>query len=290
MKKVLVLGANGQLGNDICRCFENKNIQVIGSTHDQADILDFPAVERLIQLHQPDCIINTTAYHNVELCEQNPDMAAKVNADAPAYLSELSLKYRFKFIHISTDYVFDGKKNSPYTETDPAHPLNVYGKTKLLGEQLILAINDQNLVVRVSGLYGLHPCRAKNGLNFVQLMLKLAKERGSVKVVTNEMVSPTYTANVAEQLYALLDSSLCGIVHATSEGSCSWYEFAEEIFNYSHTPVELGKANSNDFPAKVERPVYSVLENKKLKDHQLNRMLHWKIALHQYLDALAPAS
>lgn len=283
--KVMLLGANGQLGSDIAEVLQ-KDHQVIGLTHADLDVTDAKRLSELLAEHAPDVLINTTAYHQVDLCEQNPETAYAINATAPAAMATQCRERGIRFLHFSTDYVFDGNTAVPYIESDVPKPLNVYGASKYKGEQDIVATNPDAMVIRVSGLYGSHPCRAKNGLNFVQTMLKLARERGSVKVVADEFISPTYTRNIAEQVYVLLDSNLKGLVHATSTGYCSWYEFAREIFDYTQTPVELSKASSNDFPAKVPRPKYSVLENRVLDTHLLNRMEHWKVALHQYLDEL----
>lgn len=283
--KVMLLGANGQLGSDIADTLKVDH-QVIALTHSDIDVTDAKRLEELLTEHKPDVLINTTAYHQVDLCEQNPDTAYAINATAPAVMATQCKQRGIRFMHFSTDYVFDGNTAIPYLETDLPKPLNVYGASKWKGEQDVLKANPEAMVIRVSGLYGSHPCRAKNGLNFVQTMLKLARERGSVKVVADEFVSPTYTRNIAQQVYALLDSNVKGIIHATSTGYCSWYEFAREIFDYTKTPVELSKANSDDFPAKVPRPKYSVLENRVLDTHLLNRMEHWKVALHQYLDEI----
>ncbi|MFA6262119.1 MAG: dTDP-4-dehydrorhamnose reductase [Bacteroidia bacterium] len=283
--KVMLLGANGQLGSDIADTLKVDH-QVIALTHSDLDVTDAKRLDELLTEHKPDVLINTTAYHQVELCEQNPETAYAINAIAPAEMATQCRERGIRFMHFSTDYVFDGNTAIPYLETDIPKPLNVYGASKWKGEQDVLNANPDAMVIRVSGLYGSHPCRAKNGLNFVQTMLKLARERGSVKVVADEFVSPTYTRNIAQQVYALLDSNVKGIIHATSTGYCSWYEFAREIFDYTKTPVELSKANSDDFPAKVPRPKYSVLENHVLDAHLLNRMEHWKVALHQYLDEI----
>lgn len=284
MKKVIVIGANGQLGSDISSTLKENGYAVMDITHQDLDVINATDVERLFTDEKPDIVINTSAYHNVMLCEENPELSMKVNAAAPEFMSALLKKSGSKFIHFSTDYVFDGNTSNPYTETDAAAPLNEYGKSKLLGEQQILAANNEAVVMRVSGIYGSNPCRAKNGLNFVQLMLKLAREKGEVKVVTDEIVSPTYTKNIAQQVTKILDSDISGIVHATSEGSCSWNEFAKEIFEYTKTPVKLFDSLSTDNPPVVKRPNYSVLENAKLKEKGINVMLHWKDALHQYLD------
>ncbi|MDP1725686.1 MAG: dTDP-4-dehydrorhamnose reductase [Bacteroidota bacterium] len=286
MKKVLITGANGQLGSDLVLSFSQSGYEVIIRTHDDLDIGNFEDVENQLNSIKPDVLINTAAFHNVDQCEAEKDKAILINAEAPAYMARICKELNIRFIHFSTDYVFDGYKNAPYTEADITAPLNVYGTTKMLGEQMIATENPDHLIIRISAIYGQYPCRAKNGLNFIQLMLKLAREKGEVKVVDDEIVSPTATKNIAMQLPALLDENINGIIHMTSEGSCSWHEFAREIFDYTNTPVTLHTASSDDFPAKTPRPKYSVLENTLLKSRGINKMMHWKDALHNYLDEL----
>jgi dTDP-4-dehydrorhamnose reductase len=191
-------------------------------------------------------------------------------------------------IHVSTDYVFDGSKESPYEETDCPRPLNVYGNTKLAGEYFVRCILEQHFVVRTSGLYGKAPCRAKGGRNFVDLMLKLAKERGEVRVVDSEWVTPTSTRELARQIVVLSRSDAYGLYHATPEGACSWYEFAREIFAMTGIPVSLKVAGANEFPAKVPRPRYSVLENRALKLRGLNTFGTWQDGLREYLGVPQP--
>ncbi len=286
MKKVLITGAKGQLGSDLVLEFTQLGYEVIAPAHEDLDIGNFTEVQQQLNSIKPDILINTAAFHNVDLCETEKEKAMHINAEAPANMARICKELNIRFVHFSTDYVFDGLKNAPYLETDIPAPLNVYGVTKMKGEQLIASNCTNYLIIRVSAIYGQYPCRAKNGLNFIQLMLKLAREKGEVKVVDDEFVSPTATKNIAMQLPVLLDENISGIVHMTSEGSCSWYEFAREIFDYTKTPVILHKASSNDFPAKTPRPKYSVMENAVLKSKNINKMMHWKGALHTYLDEL----
>jgi len=282
--KIIVSGANGQLGTDIVNVFNENGNLVFALTHDIADISDKNAIEEIISQQKPDLFINTAAFHNVDKCEEDIETAMLINSKAAAQLSELSKKYNFQLIHISTDYVFDGAKGKPYIETDETSPLNNYGKSKLEGEKAVLEINPQNVVVRVSAIYGSNPCRAKGGLNFIQLMLKLASENKDIAVVDSEFVSPTNTKDIAKQLVKIAESNLSGIIHATSEGECSWYDLAEETFNYSNIEAKLKRAEPGQFPIKTPRPNYSVLENSVLKNAGINIMPHWKDALHQYLD------
>jgi dTDP-4-dehydrorhamnose reductase len=188
-------------------------------------------------------------------------------------------------MHVSTDYVFDGSKDSPYEESDAPNPLNVYGNTKLSGEYFVRSTLEKHFVVRTSAIYGRSPCRAKGGLNFIELMLKLARERDEVRVVDSEFITPTSTAELARQMVALSRSDFYGLYHATAEGSCSWYEFAREVFERTKTKVSLKVAGPNEFPAKVSRPKYSVLENGALKCHKLNIFKPWQEGVHEYLSS-----
>lgn len=288
MKKVLVTGANGQLGSDIVKELEAQHFEVLPKTHHQFDIIDYSRVDQILREQKPDVLINTAAFHHVDQCEADPEKARQVNADAPANLARICQGLGIRFIHFSTDYVFDGKKGTPYLESDAADPLNVYGKSKREGELAILKENPYALVLRISAIYGQHPCRAKNGLNFIRLMLKLADEQGSVKVVDDEFVSPTSTLSIARMIPILIENKISGIIHITSEGSCSWHEFAKTIFELTDRKhIMVQKAGSGDFPAKTPRPAYSVLENAVLKEHGLPLMPHWRESLEEYLGALA---
>lgn len=286
MTKVFITGANGQLGSDIVNSLSEAGFDVVPFTHEMLDIGDLKEVKKNILKHRPDVLINTAAFHHVDQCEQDANRAIRINARSPGIMAQVCNQQQIYFIHFSTDYVFDGKKRNPYHEDDYRAPLNIYGISKALGEKSITQATSNHLILRVSSLYGKNPCRAKNGLNFVQLMLKLAKEKGEVKVVDDEFVSPTYTAEIADRLPELINKRITGIVHMTSEGECSWYEFAKEIFDYTQTPVTLHKANSSDFIAKTPRPKYSVMENTVLKKLGIKPMSHWKDALHQYINEL----
>jgi dTDP-4-dehydrorhamnose reductase len=281
--KIAVIGANGQLGSDLVAAFSEDGDAVSGLTHAEIEISDLSSVSRVLKELQPQVIVNTAAMHHVENCEREPEKAFAVNAIGPRNLALAARELDAVLLHVSTDYVFDGGKGSPYLEEDNPRPLNAYGITKLAGEHFVRATTPKNFVIRTSGLYGKSPCRAKGGLNFIELMLKLAKERGEVRVVDSEVVSPTSTAELAQQMVRLSRSDSYGLYHATAEGSCSWYEFAREIFTVTDTPVSLKAASPNEFPAKVARPKYSVLENRALKSHGLNAFKPWQDALHMYL-------
>jgi dTDP-4-dehydrorhamnose reductase len=281
--KVAIIGANGQLGTDMVACCAHHGVQVVPFVHVNLDITSMQEVRDGLADTNADVIINTAAMHNVETCEREPLRAYEANALGARNLAIAASELNAKLCHLSTDYVFDGKKGTPYVESDTAMPLNVYGNTKLAGEAFVLAQRGKCFVVRTSALYGRSPCRAKPGNNFVELMIKLGHERAEVRVVNDEFVSPTSTEELAHQLLALVQTEYYGLYHATSEGSCSWYEFAKAIFEASSSPAEPKVAGPNEFPAKVPRPKYSVLENQALKLHKLNRMGNWREGLDKYL-------
>jgi len=288
--KVAVLGANGQLGSDVCAAFEQNGDVVQALTHADVELSSAPSVDAALSAASPEFIVNCAAMHHVEKCEADPVAAFQANAIGAKNVAEWANKAGATVAYVSTDYVFDGRKGSPYLESDRAIPLNAYGITKLAGEHFTSALADRHFVVRTSAIYGGHPCRAKGGLNFVELMLKLAAERDEVRVVDDEFITPTPTVQIAAQLVKLSRCSRYGLYHATAEGSCSWHEFAREIFSATGAKIRLEKARPGEFPAKVPRPKYSVLENSALKAAGLNVFSDWRDGLQQYLKDRVQAS
>jgi dTDP-4-dehydrorhamnose reductase len=283
--KVAVLGANGQLGQDICAAFQVEGDQVFPLTHSNVKIESLDSVTHALETINPELVVNTAAFHNVEKCETEPTQAFAVNALGARNVALSTNKFGAKLVHISTDYVFDGGKRAAYVEEDVPMPLNVYGNSKLSGELFVQAGTPRHFVLRVSAIYGQHPCRAKGGLNFVELMLKLSRERDRLRVVADEHVSPTSTTEIARQLVVLSRTTDYGLYHGTAEGSCSWYEFAQAIFELTDTRVNLERAAPGEFAVKVLRPKYSVLENAALKRKSLNVFSHWRQGLEAYLAA-----
>jgi len=287
--KIVVIGANGQLGSDLCPVLaEDFHHEVIGMTHADLDIASMDSTSSALSSAHPDAVINTAAMHHVEKCENDPEQSFAVNAVGPRNLSMVCNDLGATLVQISTDYIFDGLKRSPYLEEDLPVPLNVYGSTKLTGEHFVQSTAERHFVVRVSGLYGDHLCRAK-GQNFVSLMLRLAGERDEISVVDDEVLTPTWTLDIAHQIGKLVSSDAeNGIYHSTAEGECSWYDFARKIFDVSQSDVHLRRAKPGEFPAKVNRPLYSVLENAHLKRLSLNRMRPWDEALDAFLKQSPP--
>jgi dTDP-4-dehydrorhamnose reductase len=281
--KIAVIGSNGQLGSDVVCAFADRGDVVLSLTHADIELSSLESVKACLGTRTLDVVVNTAAMHHVENCEQEPAKAYAVNAMGARNLAIVTRDLGAVLVHVSTDYVFDGKKSEPYIEDDTPLPLNVYGNTKLAGEHFVRSVNPKHLVLRTSALYGKHPCRGKGGLNFVDLMLKLARERGKVRVVDNEVVTPTSTSQLAKQIVVLSRCDAYGLYHATAEGRCSWYQFAKEIFQIANTDVRLDVATAAEFPAKVPRPSYSILENHALKIRRLNLFTTWQEGLCDYL-------
>ena len=287
---VAIIGANGQLGMDVVAAFQESGERTAGLTHADLDVSSLASTRKILSSVLPSIIVNTAAMHHVEDCEKEPGRAYEINALGAQNVSIVAKELNAKLVHISTDYVFDGLKKTPYVETDATAPLNVYGKSKLAGETFIRQSPEKYFVVRTSALYGRNPCRAKGGRNFVDLMLKLAGERDELRVVDDEMVSPTSTTELAKQIALLSRTDSYGLYHATAEGSCSWYEFARTIFETTNTRVNLKVAAPGEFPSKVPRPKYSVLENRGLKTLSLNSFRSWQEGLTAYLSGSSRAA
>ncbi|HOD50981.1 MAG TPA: dTDP-4-dehydrorhamnose reductase [Candidatus Hydrogenedentes bacterium] len=283
--KVLVIGAAGQLGRDVSRVFQDATLieADLSGAKVPLDLCDPERVRALIADElRPDIVINTAAAHNVPECEKDPAQAFAVNASGVRDLARICHHARARLVHISTDYVFGNGARRPYVETDAPAPLNVYGASKVAGEYLAAAECRDLLIVRTSAIYGHAPCRAKGGKNFVELMLHLAATKGAVKVVTDEVVSPTFTLALARQIRLAVEKAEPGVYHATSQGECSWFDFARAIFEETNTRVRLDKATSADFPSPVRRPDYSVLDNKHLREQGLDIMPGWRESLQEY--------
>jgi dTDP-4-dehydrorhamnose reductase len=280
--KIAIIGVNGQLGADLQKTFSAGH-EVKGLTHTDIEITDIDNVKEVLAAVKPDVVLNTAAYHVVPQCEQAPDKAFAVNGTGVLNLAKVCSDLGTKLVHYSTDYVFDGKKGEPYVEDDYCNPLNVYAASKLAGESFALNYSDKAFVIRVSGIYGTVPCRAKGG-NFITTMLKLAKEKPEVKVVNDEILTPTPTSAIAANTASLIDSDAFGLYHMTCEGEVSWYEFATIIWETLGLKTPLLPASVKDFPLVVKRPFYSVLGNRNLEVIGLNNMPHWKQALIEFLN------
>lgn len=280
--RVLIIGSDGQLGSDLVSAFDRH--EVVGATHADLEVTDGDQVHAFLAATRPSVVVNTAAYHRTDDCERNPATAFEVNARGPLNLARACEAVGCLLVHISTDYVFRGDKRAPYLEDDPAVPVNVYGVSKVAGELAVRAACSRHYIVRTSGLYGHAACRAK-GENFVTKMLRLARSKGEVSVVTDEVLTPTWTRGLARQIASLSagDAVPFGLVHATDEGQCSWFEFTEEIFRLVPMDVSLTPVTVTTFPSSVPRPQYSVLENAVLKKAAANLLPDWRESLRGYL-------
>jgi len=274
--RVLVIGANGQLGLEVCNVLEGE-YEVIPATREDADITNLDQVLSLVDKTSPEAIINTAAYTDVDGCEKDKEKAFLINALGARNVAIAAREVDAKLVHISTDYVFDGTKEGPYREYDPPSPLNTYGWSKFLGEQLVKEQNPRSFILRVAWLYSAHR------KNFVKTMLKLARERQEIRVVSDQRGNPTFAGDVARQIQVLLDTHSYGLYHCVSQGSCSRFEFAKEIFRIAGLNVKLIPVKSSEFPTVARRPPHSVLENFMLKIQDLDIMPHWLESLEREL-------
>jgi len=279
--KIAVIGADGQLGMDILESLQH--LEPIALTYPAVDITKRKQIHATLAEQMPDWIINSAAWTHVDRCEDEDSSAFAVNALGARYVAEAAHTLSAKLIYISTDYVFDGRKNTPYVESDAPAPLNVYGVSKLAGEFFTRYCCPLHYILRTSGLYGLNTCWGK-GTNFVDKMLDLGGRKESLQVVEDEVLTPTFTEDLAKQIRTLIESPpAAGIYHATNEGECSWFEFASEIFSLAGIDVRLERTTAGAWKAPARRPAYSVLENRELKKAGLNTFPHWKDALARFL-------
>ncbi len=277
--KIIVTGAQGQLGQDIVKALRKTGAYVVyGWGRNHLDITNRDQVINKVQEVRPGIIIHSAAYTNVDKAEENEEEAYLVNALGTKYIAEAAERIGAVVCYISTDYVFNGKATTPYKEEDITHPLGVYGKTKQAGEAFIQKFCSKFYIVRTAWLYG------HGGSNFVKTMLKLAREKSELGVVHDQMGSPTYTVDLASFIVELIQSDKYGIYHATNSGQCSWYEFANEIFKRAKITVHIKPLTSEEFQRRASRPKYSVLDNEACRKNGFTPLRDWKHALQTYLD------
>jgi dTDP-4-dehydrorhamnose reductase len=285
-KKTLIIGSNGQLGTDLLQCFTDN---VVPLTHADLEITNANDVLALMRDVRPSVVVNTAAFHNTPRCEAQPGKAYEVNAVGALNLAKACELVDAMLVHISTDYVFDGAKGSPYVESDPVNPLSVYGLSKAAGEAAVAMYCPKHYIVRSCGLYGRVPSRAK-GDNFITKICRVAKERGEVTVVDDEFVTPTWTLSLARQIRRLCDADSVryGVVHASNGGQCSWFQFTEEIFRLTGTTAALRPVSVTASAVDIRRPRYSVLDNRVLQDTGTDVMESWQDALAGYIRSIEP--
>jgi dTDP-4-dehydrorhamnose reductase len=288
MARIALIGTNGQLGSDIVRAwpqsaFGKRGDELVGLTHADIEVTDPSAVSSVLRGVQPKIVINTSAFHRVDDCEDQFEDAIRVNAMGVKYLAEACREHSALLVHFSTDYVFGGEKRTPYQETDSAAPISAYGISKLAGEHLLrYLLPDSHVLVRSSGLYGIAGASGKGG-NFVETMLRLAREDSPIRVVDDQVSAPTHTLDLANTLLELLDVGGRGTFHITNSGACSWHEFAGEIFRVVGLTPDFGPTTSDAFAAKAQRPAYSVLANTALTSLGIAQPRPWREALAIYL-------
>jgi dTDP-4-dehydrorhamnose reductase len=283
MMKVLLIGANGQLGSDLARVFRSAGDNVVPIMHAELDVRDEERASEIIAEVRPDVVLNTAAFHKVEECEKRQELAFEVNGTAAMKLALACKAANAILVHFSTDYVFGGySRNTPYETDDRPAPLNVYGVSKLAGELLIATNAERYFVIRTCGLYGIAGSSGKGG-NFVENMLKKAMAGDAIRVVDDQVLTPTYTADLAEAVRKLVLTEAFGLYHLSSEGQCSWYEFTRHIFECAGVQAQLSPVKTGDFFSPVKRPAYSVLSKSKFNSLGLS-IPSWKDALPRYLE------
>jgi len=295
--RIAVIGANGQLGTDLCKVFKDMNVtglnqeprtrnqqptyELIPLTHADIEVTDKDSVKKTLGKDRLDVVINTAAYVRVDDAEDNPKETFCVNAVGSKNVAEVCSKIGATYVYISTDYVFDGEKGAPYTEDDTPNPINTYGISKLAGEHYA-KLAEKYYIIRVSSLFGKAGASGKGG-NFVETMIKKAKNKEKITVVDDMIMSPTYTKDAARIIKKIIEKKLpYGIYHAANEGFCSWYDFTKKIFDFLNLNVDLIPIKTKDLTLRAKRPIFSALENKKLAECDL-KMPSWQKALKEYL-------
>jgi dTDP-4-dehydrorhamnose reductase len=280
--RLVIIGGNGQLGSDLAEVLRDTNEDVISLSRKELDITQSSALREQLFQCRPHVIINCSVYHPVDECENNVGRSFAVNATAVRDLALVARDLQAAVVQFSSDYVFDGDLGRPYKEGDTPTPVSVFGVSKAAGEQLLRAALPCHFIIRTSGLYGLAGSRAKRG-NFVETMLRLAKQNGQVRVVNDLRMAQTSTRNLARQVLALIRTEHYGTYHASDHGDYSWYEFAKKIFEYSAVDVRVIPVSWHDMPFVAPRPRYSVLENCRLKALGMDQMQPIDVALQAYL-------
>lgn len=275
--KVLVTGIGGQLGYDVIKVLKARNIDCLGTDLAEFDITDFAAAEKFLTGYQPEAVIHCSAYTAVDKAEDNVDLCRAVNAKGSENIAKVCKAINAKMIYISTDYVFPGTGGQYYEVDDSAGPINVYGQTKLEGEFAVKSLLERYFIVRISWVFG------KNGNNFIKTMLRLGQEHNEISVVSDQIGSPTYTADLAKLLCDMVVTDKYGTYHATNEGVCSWAEFAEEIFRQAGIGVKVIHIKSDEYPTKAKRPANSRLNKDSLTQSGFARLPDWKNALARYM-------
>lgn len=287
MQKAVLVGSNGQVGSEIARLWQSspasRTTELVGLTHAEIEITERGQVTEILTKIAPTLVINTTGFLRVDESESVPETACLVNGIAVKHLAEACARLGATLVHFSTDYVFDGDKKTPYTESDTPSPVNAYGLSKLMGEHFLrYTLPEDHLIVRTSGVYGPAGSRNKGG-NFIETMLRLANEGRSLSVVDDQVFSPTYAPDLAGAVLDLLGNGVRGTVHLANSGETSWHGFARRAFELANLTPRLTPTTSSEYAAAARRPAYSVLDNGRAYGHGLPRMRPWEEGLADYL-------
>jgi dTDP-4-dehydrorhamnose reductase len=277
--KILLFGARGMLGRDLQPILSDRH-EVIGKDIEDLDITDPNQVQKEVETLQPQTVINAAAFTDVDGCESQKDLAFKVNAEGAGNVARACGKTGARLIQMSTDYVFDGTSQVPYSEEAPPNPINVYGESKLKGEKAVQGAEGNHLILRTAWLYGRH------GKNFVDTILRLASQQEEQRVVNDQQGSPTFTRDISKAIAQLLEKDVRGILHVTNSGSCSWFEFAQKILETKGVPgwkTRVIPISSRQLNRPARRPFNSVLDCSRFKDLTGNTMRPWDEALSDYL-------
>lgn len=277
--KILITGSNGMLGHDLQEVLK-ANHELVLTTSKTLDITDRDKTIEVISKNNPDIVINSAAYTDVDGCETNQELAYAVNGEGVRNLALACRQVNCPLVHVSTDYVFDGTARDPISEDGEIGPISVYGKSKLKGEEAIQEILEKFFIVRTAWLYGI------NGKNFPKTMLELAENHSQITVVYDEVGTPTYTPDLAYGISKLIETDFYGIYHLTNSGSCSWCEFAKYIFDIAGRDVEVIPVTASEFSRPAPRPSYSVLKNEKWTEKGFEPLRDYKEAIKEYVELI----
>ena len=281
--RIAIIGSKGQLGSALLNVFADEDcLEIDLPAH---DITDLAEICETMSGFSPNLVVHTAAMTNVDGCERNPELAYRVNVLGTRNVAVAAQQVGARLVYISTDYVFDGEKGSPYIESDCPRPLSAYGISKLGGEYAVRYIMEKYYMVRLCGLYGHAGCVGKGSTNFVEMVIKRAAEKKEIRVVSDQIVTPTSTTDVSRKLFELIEKGKYGIYHMTNTGSCSWYEFAAEIVKLAGMDAEVLPLTAEQFGARAMRPGYSVLDNLNLRRAGLDDLRNWKEALKDYIES-----
>lgn len=277
MNNILVTGSTGQLGSDVVKELLKRGYSTLSPNRSEFNLCSEDSIRNYILNSNCEAIVHCAAYTQVDKAEDEKDLCIKINATATKHIVKCAKILDIPMIYISTDYVFDGTKDGEYTENDETNPINIYGESKLAGEKYVQEILDKYYIVRTSWVFNI------NGKNFIETMLRLSKANNQLSIVNDQIGSPTYTKDLSRLLVDMLETSKYGLYHATNEGYCSWYEFADTIFKLANINIDIRAINSNEYASRAKRPLNSKLSKDKLIEYGFKPLPHWEDALKDYL-------